>query len=316
MLQCGNRQRNRHIHYSLQPCRKAASYCIARCEREWLCRSHCVAKGHPFLLLPSHCPVRPVPPRLLSAAAMADSHDAKMDGVNAPKSTARRDQLLSIEKTVQQQWAEHRVFESDADTLPRSADSKYFATFPYPYMNGALHLGHAFTLAKVDYECNYQRLKGKKVLFPFSFHCTGMPIAASADKVKREIALYGNPPRFPEEDDGGEEDEQQQQQGGEGEDGQSDEARATEKKELEHEKQEHKEGLAAADSAANVKGKKQMTAEELERIAATSATQAVAEEAHKKADKKRKKVGPHNDTHHSLSARQCDECTTITVLSS
>ena len=25
----------------------------------------------------------------------------------------------------------------------------YFVTFPYPYMNGALHLGHAFTVSKV-----------------------------------------------------------------------------------------------------------------------------------------------------------------------
>ena len=225
---------------------------------------------------------------------MSDSHDAKMD--NAPKSTARRDQLLSIEKRVQQLWSDHRVFECDADSLPRSADSKYFATFPYPYMNGALHLGHAFTLAKVDYQCNYQRLKGKKVLFPFAFHCTGMPIAASADKVKREIALYGNPPNFPDDDDGGE-DNEQQQQGAEGEEGQSDEARAAEKKELEHEKQEHKEGLAASDAAANVKGKKQMSPEELERVAATSATQAVAEEAINKADKKRRKVSstqPHS----------------------
>ena len=224
---------------------------------------------------------------------MSDSHDAKLE--NAPKSTARRDQLLSIERSVQQQWAEQRVFESDADELPRSTDSKYFATFPYPYMNGALHLGHAFTLAKVDYECHYQRLKGKKVLFPFGFHCTGMPIAASADKVKREIALYGNPPLFPTDDDEPADDDEQQQQpqqqqGGEGGEGQSDESRSAEKKELEHEKQEHKEGLAAADSAANVKGKKQLTPEELERMAATSATQAVAEEAHNKADKKRKKV--------------------------
>ena len=229
---------------------------------------------------------------------MSDSHDAKMD--NAPKSTARRDQLLSIERAVQQQWAEQRTFESDADSLPRAADSKYFATFPYPYMNGALHLGHAFTLAKVDYECHYQRLKGKKVLFPFAFHCTGMPIAASADKVKREMALYGNPPQFPDDDDDGDDDEQQQQQqqqqGGEGEEGQSEAARTAERKELEHERQEHKEGLPAADAAANQKGKKQMTAEELERMAATSATQAVAEEAHKKADKKRRKVSQHTDS--------------------
>ena len=43
-------------------------------------------------------------------------------------------------------------------------------------MNGALHLGHSFTITKVDFAVGYQRLKGKKALFPFAFHCTGMPI--------------------------------------------------------------------------------------------------------------------------------------------
>jgi len=36
-------------------------------------------------------------------------------------------------------------------------------------VNGVLHLGHGFTLAKVDFECAYQRLKGKNVLFPFGY---------------------------------------------------------------------------------------------------------------------------------------------------
>lgn len=36
-------------------------------------------------------------------------------------------------------------------------------------------------------------------MFPFGFHCTGMPIKACADKLKREMALYGCPPVFPEE---------------------------------------------------------------------------------------------------------------------
>lgn len=26
---------------------------------------------------------------------------------------------------------------------------KFFGNFPYPYMNGLLHLGHAFSLSKV-----------------------------------------------------------------------------------------------------------------------------------------------------------------------
>ncbi len=70
------------------------------------------------------------------------------------------------------------------------------------YMNGVLHLGHAFTLAKAEFAVRYQRLRGKRALFPFGFHCTGMPICASADKLKKEVAKFGNPPQFPEEKEG------------------------------------------------------------------------------------------------------------------
>jgi leucyl-tRNA synthetase len=66
---------------------------------------------------------------------------------------------------------------------------KYMATFPYPYMNGKLHLGHAFTMCKVDYECRWKQINGYNVLFPFGFHCTGMPISASAKKLEKEFEL-------------------------------------------------------------------------------------------------------------------------------
>lgn len=37
-------------------------------------------------------------------------------------------------------------------------------------------------------------------MFPFGFHCTGMPIKACADKLKWEIQTFGCPPVFPNSD--------------------------------------------------------------------------------------------------------------------
>lgn len=56
-------------------------------------------------------------------------------------------------------------------------------TFPYAYMNGKLHLGHAFSLTKCDFNAWYKRLCGFNVLFPFGYHCTGMPISAASMKL-------------------------------------------------------------------------------------------------------------------------------------
>lgn len=93
-----------------------------------------------------------------------------------------------------------KVHDSNAPLKPKkSNDEKYFATFPYPYMNGRLHLGHTFSLSKAEFLIRYQRLKGKNVLFPLGFHCTGMPIKACADKLQRELEMYGYPPAFPTE---------------------------------------------------------------------------------------------------------------------
>jgi len=110
----------------------------------------------------------------------------------APKAYTRRDHLREIEKSVQKKWLNDKVYESDLD-LSRP---KFFLNFPYPYMNGRLHLGHGFSLTKAEFTARFQRLQGKNVLFPFAFHCTGMPIQAAANKLKDEIAKYGLPPNF------------------------------------------------------------------------------------------------------------------------
>ncbi|GBG67828.1 hypothetical protein CBR_g949 [Chara braunii] len=122
-----------------------------------------------------------------------------------PPKTARRDQLLAIQAEAQAVWDRQKLFEVDAplgdvdggECLP----PRFYGNFPYPYMNGLLHLGHAFTVSKVEFATAYHRLCGKKALFPFAFHCTGMPIKACADKLAREIKEFGNPPVFRQEED-------------------------------------------------------------------------------------------------------------------
>ena len=115
----------------------------------------------------------------------------------APKGTARRDQLLEMQTRVQAKWEASKAFEVDAPAGTWDG-GKFMVTFPYPYMNGKLHLGHAFSLTKAEFAAAYQRMLGKKALFPFAFHCTGMPIQAAAFKLKKEYDAYGQPlPNFP-----------------------------------------------------------------------------------------------------------------------
>ncbi|KAJ8590659.1 hypothetical protein M405DRAFT_880929 [Rhizopogon salebrosus TDB-379] len=69
-------------------------------------------------------------------------------------------------------------------------------------MNGSLHLGHTFTISKVEFAAGYQRMLGKRVLFPHAFHATGMPIKATVDKIICEMEMFGlDFDHFDEEED-------------------------------------------------------------------------------------------------------------------
>ncbi|CAG8538744.1 7229_t:CDS:2, partial [Racocetra fulgida] len=108
---------------------------------------------------------------------------------------------------VQQLWENEHVFEINAPTTEEEPDDsilhekypKHMGTFPYPYMNGRLHLGHLFTITKVEFATGYERMKGKRALFPLGFHCTGMPIKACADKLSREIEQFGPEFKIPDQ---------------------------------------------------------------------------------------------------------------------
>ncbi|GMF81966.1 unnamed protein product [[Candida] boidinii] len=119
------------------------------------------------------------------------------------ENTARRDALIEIEQKYKKIWKDDKVFEVNAPSFEevpfslsgegvREYQRKFFSSMAYPYMNGVLHAGHCFTLSKSEFSTGFERLKGARALFPLGFHCTGMPICAAADKLKREVEMFGN----------------------------------------------------------------------------------------------------------------------------
>ncbi|UCH02221.1 MAG: class I tRNA ligase family protein [Candidatus Bathyarchaeota archaeon] len=85
-----------------------------------------------------------------------------------------------IEEKWQKAWDEYKIFEAD----PRKDVKKIFATFPYPYMNGPLHVGHGFTSTRIDVYARFKRMMGFNVLFPWAWHWTGETIAGASERVK------------------------------------------------------------------------------------------------------------------------------------
>lgn len=88
----------------------------------------------------------------------------------------------AIERKWQSKWAEAKIFEAEA----APGKPKFFANFPYPYMNGKLHIGHLYTFLRAEIFSRYKRMQGYNVLFPFAFHCTGTPIVAAARRIKEK----------------------------------------------------------------------------------------------------------------------------------
>ncbi|KAL1297937.1 hypothetical protein AAFC00_006450 [Neodothiora populina] len=141
--------------------------------------------------------------------AAVQATQAALDPANSTKATLKientdkRDTLIAVEKKYQKKWQESKVFEQNAPSLDevpyhsvpaaelREKYPKFMGTMAYPYMNGVLHVGHSFTASKVEFTTGFARMQGKRALFPQGYHCTGMPIKACADKLVREIEMFG-----------------------------------------------------------------------------------------------------------------------------
>ena len=104
-----------------------------------------------------------------------------------------------IEEKWTKKWEEAKIFEADPDDR-----EKIFVTFPFPYMNGPLHLGHAFTSTRVDVYARFKRMQGYNVLFPWAWHITGEPIAGAARRVAQgdesQLRIFREIDKVPEEE--------------------------------------------------------------------------------------------------------------------
>jgi len=105
----------------------------------------------------------------------------------------------TIESKWLQRWEKDKIFQ------PTETGKKYLLTVPYPYANGALHIGHGRTYTIGDIMARYLRMKGYNVLYPMGFHISGTPILGFAKKIekgdrgtielyKSYLELYGDNP--------------------------------------------------------------------------------------------------------------------------
>ena len=114
------------------------------------------------------------------------------------KGFGKRDALIEIEHQMQKIWEEEKLFEVDYNPdkpgrEPNQGDNYWMGTFPFPYMNGKLHLGHSFSLSKLEFAAGFEMMQGKRVLLPFGFHATGQPILVKRSHKERKQASFLKP---------------------------------------------------------------------------------------------------------------------------
>ena len=88
--------------------------------------------------------------------------------------------MREIEEKWQKIWEDQGIFHAEYD----SSRPKFFCNFPYPYVNGSVHVGHGYSAMKIEMLARYKRMQGFNVLFPQAFHATGEPIVGAAKRLK------------------------------------------------------------------------------------------------------------------------------------
>ncbi|KAG5457494.1 MAG: hypothetical protein BJ554DRAFT_2468, partial [Olpidium bornovanus] len=113
------------------------------------------------------------------------AHRLALTSLSYHPQTAKRDFLKGLEAKYQAEWEREGVFHVDAPSLQdfpfgtdpneiRKVHPKFMNTFPFPYQNGRLHLGHAFSFSKCEFATGGEALVLKREIEMFGsmFDCT------------------------------------------------------------------------------------------------------------------------------------------------
>lgn len=90
-----------------------------------------------------------------------------------------------MDKTYEKKWIEEWEKKGTFNAEVKIDQPKIFVNAPFPYMNGPLHIGHAFTYTRIDSFARYKRMRGYNVLFPFAWHWTGEAVAGQSVRLMK-----------------------------------------------------------------------------------------------------------------------------------
>ena len=89
----------------------------------------------------------------------------------------------TVEPELAQRWTEANLYAFD----PYGSGPLYTIDTPPPTVSGELHIGHCYSYTQTDVIARFQRMRGKRVLYPMGFDDNGLPTERFVEKtIKRK----------------------------------------------------------------------------------------------------------------------------------